>query len=90
MANTIDANGLPFRPVQGTEERIRSFNSGQAINGYVYFATDTKKIYCGKNNEFIPMGGNSGIYYANRPMSEDERYDEVGIFQFNISYIEGD
>lgn len=84
---SIDNIGLPFRPVQGTENKIKSLTP---TNGWLYFATDTKKIYCGKNNEFIPMGGNSGIYYGTRPLTEDEKYGEEVLFTFSIEQIEGD
>ena len=87
MSNNIDTMGLPFRPVQGTETKIKSLT---ATNGYVYFATDTKKIYCGKDGNFIPMGGNSGIYYGTRQLSEDEKYGDEVLFIFLTEQIEGE
>lgn len=58
MNNTI------FTPVRGIESTVLSM---PYHDGYVYFTTDTKKIYLdtdGKNK--MPMGGNSGIYYGVR------------------------
>lgn len=87
MSTNIDTMGLPFRPVQGTETKIKSLT---ATNGYIYFATDTKKIYCGKDGSFIPMGGNSGIYYGTRQLSEDEKYGDEVLFTFLTEQIEGE
>lgn len=83
-----EANRLSFRPVQGTEEKIKALNP---IDGYVYFAIDTKKIYCGKNGDFVPMGGNSGIYYGKRKLTEEEKLDNsITSFMFNpVEDIEG-
>ena len=76
-----DNNKLSFRPVQGTEEKIKALNP---TDGYVYFATDTKKIYCGKDGDFVPMGGNSGIYYGKKILTDEEKYDETVVqFIFN-------
>ena len=55
--------GVSFRPVRGTEENILA--RGAAMDGYLYFATDTGKIFLGKDDEFIPMGGGGvAILYA--------------------------
>lgn len=82
-----------FRPVRCTEERL--FNSKDAnpispIDGYVYFTTDTKKIYLGTNGSFLPMGGNSGIYYGQRFPEEGETDSENIDFKFILdTEIEG-
>lgn len=78
---------LPFQPVQGTEKFIKQT---EPKNGYIYFATDTKKIYCGKNGEFISMGGNSGIYYGNRTLTDDEKYGDQSFFSFLPEEIDSD
>lgn len=75
VENLTKLQSPAFIPVQGKEELIK-IRYPEAKNGYVYFATDTKKIYCGKNGEYIPMGGNSGIYYGKRQLKEDEKYNE--------------
>lgn len=59
---------IPFRVVQGTEAKI--INKGYN-EGYLYFATDTKKIYLDANGQSkLPMGGNSGIYYGRMVLAE--------------------
>ena len=81
---------LPFIPVQGTEEKILS-NSNQALEGHIYFATDTKKIFLGKNNEFIPMCEKNTFFYG----TKDVGWDNSGIAPseeqlFSLTYdIEG-
>ena len=66
-----------FRPVQCTEATIKDKTS---INGFLYFATDSKKIYLGKEGKFLPMGGSTGIYYGNRTPEEGEADSEVTSF----------
>lgn len=75
-----------FRPVRCTERQLEGH---KAVDGFVYFTTDTKKIYCGINNEFTPMGGNSGIYYGDRYFTEDETGTEQTDFTFTSSEIQG-
>lgn len=84
MAN--EGLNIPFRPVKGEEENILAT---PYQDGYIYFATDTKKIYLDADgNEKLPMGGNSGIYYGQMTMAEDP---EVGQTEFYFSFydIEG-
>jgi len=59
---------IKFRPVRGTEETILKT---EKTEGYVYFATDTGKIYLDTSDETrIAVGGsgdgggNSSVYYA--------------------------
>jgi hypothetical protein len=59
-------------------------NSAQ--DGFVYFATDSKKIYMAHNKELLTMGGNSSIYYGTRTMTEDEIYGDDTEFDF-LGYI---
>ena len=54
-------NECRFYPVQCTEE---TFKGLAAQEGHVYFVTDKKKLFLGKNNEMIPMCANSGIFYG--------------------------
>ena len=88
-----------FVPVRGKEENI----SARALgfnDGYLYFATDTGRIYLDYVDEdgvrvaramvgnASGGGGNSGIYYANRPLSAEEKLETSIIFP--IDSIEGD
>ena len=52
---------LPFRVVKGTESKIMESKHNE---GFVYFTTDTKKIYLDTATERLVMGGNTGIYYS--------------------------
>ena len=72
-----------FRPVKTTEAAMESRD---AINGFVYFATDTKKIYLGSDDKYIPMGGNSGVFYGVKTFTEAD----IAYPVFNINDIEGD
>ena len=55
-------NRTRFRPVRGEEASILS---GDPVQGFVYFATDTGKIYLGGEDEFITMGGSgASLFYA--------------------------
>jgi hypothetical protein len=75
-----------FRPVRCTEKQL---DGKEAIDGFVYFTTDTKKIYCGTGGEYLPMGGNSGIYYGTRTFSEDESGTQETDFAFTPNDIDG-
>jgi hypothetical protein len=62
-------SGLRFIPVQGPEAKILS--NGTAENGHVYFTTDTKKIFLGKNGEFIPFSGGHSFFYGDKNIPVD-------------------
>lgn len=52
-----------FRPYRGLEAKIKSFPQQP---GYVYFATDTGRIYLDYEGQRLAMGGNgASLYYAN-------------------------
>ena len=55
-----------FRPVRGEEEQILATGYNE---GWVYFATDTGKIFIGANGEEkIVMGGSgASLFYSNAP-----------------------
>ena len=55
-----------FQPVRGYYNVI---NSSVRVEGKVYFAIDTRKIYYDNGEKLIPMGGNSGVFYANKDAS---------------------
>lgn len=52
-----------FQPVRGYYDVI---NASARVEGKVYFAIDTRKIYYDNGEKLIPMGGNSGVFYANK------------------------
>jgi hypothetical protein len=80
---------IPFRPIRCKESAFKDLTP---IDGSVYFTTDTQKIYCAQNDKFVPMGGNSGIYYGDRPFAEDETNTGETDFVFDMDkgHIEGD
>lgn len=91
-----------FVPVRGLEQRIMDMTSANKLgfnDGYVYFALDTGRIYIDYiDSDGNPVaramvgnssggGGNSGIYYANKTLSDEEKLlDEI---TFPIDAIEG-
>ena len=77
---------ISFIPVRGLEAVIMTMGYNE---GFVYFATDTKKIYVDANGqEKIPMGGNSGIYYGRMVLEETPDSGQKE-FTFSIYDIEG-
>ena len=60
---------IAFVPVKGTEEKIKSLTPQK---GYLYFTTDTKKIFMEQDSELISMGGNSSVFYGSREITQIE------------------
>ena len=89
VLNTIGAeqSEYPFRPVKCLEKDLENKSP---INGFVYFTTDTHKIFCGHNNEYIPMGGTSGIYYGQKQLTDEEKYGNDVLFTFYPEEIDSD
>ena len=92
-------NGKRFVPVRGTEDKIAANVLG-FNDGYLYFATDTGRMYLdytdseGQQVARAMVGGmaggagNSGIYYASKSLTNDEKLETEIIFA--IDNIEGD
>lgn len=80
-----------FIPVRGTEASIMANFPGYN-EGYLYFATDTKKIFLdAKGKSKIPMGSsNSGIFYGTRTVTEDEATASRLIFNVSENESESD
>ena len=77
----IDNNTYNFYPVQCTEEILKQL---QPSEGYLYFTTDTKKIFLGKAERLLPMCASSGIFYG----IKDIEYDNSGITpDANVTFI---
>lgn len=68
-----------FHPVSGTDEKIKNTGYNE---GWVYFATDSKKIYLDiDGQEKIQMGGStSGIFYGIKDISDIEQNKKNIIF----------
>lgn len=69
MSTSVNKNELRFYPVQCSDE---TFQGLAAQDGHVYFVTDKKKIYLGKNGEKIPMCASSGIFYGKKAIEYDD------------------
>ena len=63
-----------FRPVKCTEDKLSSL---ETKNGYLYFTTDTKKLFLGNNNEKIQMCESKGFYYC---------FGSFNLFWINVVY----
>ena len=74
-----------FQPVRGTESSILAQTPRK---GYVYFAIDTKKIFYSDGESFLPMGGNTGVWYGLMQYAETPEPTQVE-FDFSIDEIEG-
>lgn len=76
---------LAFRPVIGTNAQILDQTP---TAGYVWFATDSKKIYYSDGTSFLSMGGNTGIYYGIKEIPEDTDTEQTD-FTFAVTEIDG-
>ena len=65
-------NACRFNPVQCTDAIFQNLNPTE---GYVYFVTDKKKLYLGKNGKMLPMCSSSGFFYGIKEIA----YDNSGI-----------
>lgn len=90
---TTNKNECRFNPVQCTWDKFETLT---AQDGFVYFVTDKKKLFLGKNKEMIPMCASSGIFYGKKPVEYDNsgnKPDPKVTFVFNadetLSEIEG-
>ena len=65
--------GPKFRPYRGLDRIIKDLPIQQ---GYIYFATDTGRIYLDYENQRLTMGGNgASLYYANDDAVEKDILD---------------
>ena len=77
-----------FKPVRGTEAQIKNC---EHRDGYLYFATDTGKMYLDTSERRIMVGGsgsgggNSSILYAK---SDAINEHEDGFFHISINDLE--
>lgn len=63
MGNNNNDFRIEFHPVRGTQASVDALDP---VDGYVYYTTDTKRIYMDKGNERILLsGGGSGGGSAN-------------------------
>ena len=56
-----------FRPVKCTEEKLNFLQTQDKIeNGYLYFTTDTKKLFLGNEHKAVQMCESKGFYYGKK------------------------
>jgi hypothetical protein len=61
---------IPFRAVRGTDEAIHRYGGDE---GYLYFATDTRKTYLEvEDGKKILMGSDVEIFYGTKELPKDE------------------
>ena len=79
-------DAIAFKPVRGKEKDILAM---EYHDGWVYFTTDTKKIYMDVNGQQkLSMGGNSGIYYGIMTYTGEIDTNKKD-FDFTVYDIEG-
>lgn len=79
-------NKTAFIPIRGAENKILSM---PYQDGYLYFTTDTRKIYFDtNNNNKMPISAGCNIYYGHKEISSAEA-NEDNIY-FSIEDIESD
>jgi hypothetical protein len=77
---------IPFHPAIGPENLILKQDPRE---GWVWFATDSKKIYYSNGETHLPMGGNSSVFYGTKSF-DDEVVDEGQVeFEFSVYEIDG-
>ncbi len=82
----MNESNISFRAAQGKESNIMKTEYNE---GWLYFATDSKKIYLDANGTpKLPMGGNSGVYYG-KLEHEDVIPEGQTEFDFTLYDIEG-
>lgn len=65
---TTNTNECRFNPVQCSWAKFETLT---AQDGFVYFVTDKKKLFLGKDKQMIPMCATSGIFYGKKPIEYD-------------------
>ena len=71
MNNYVNTQ-FPFRPVRCSEDKLKTLDT---VDGYLYFTTDTQKLFLGQNGQKLEMCGYNGIYYGTKEI----RYDNSGL-----------
>ena len=81
-------SNMIFRPVKGTDRNIQAL---EKVEGSLYFATDSGKIYLDTDGQRIPMGGGGGsaegasVFYG----SAEELVEENELYNIEKTKVEG-
>jgi hypothetical protein len=82
------SNYVPFRPVKCTEEKMSNMIP---VDGYVYFTTDTQKLFLGHESDFMEMCASKGFYYGQKNIEIDNSGNEPDpVVDFYSDEIEGE
>lgn len=80
---------IPFRAVRGTDEAIQRYGGEE---GYLYFATDTRKTYLEvEDSKKILMGQDVEVFYGTKDLPKDNSGKPLNpeVF-FHLVEVEGD
>jgi hypothetical protein len=80
---------IPFRAVRGTDEAIQRYGGQE---GYLYFATDTRKTYLEvEDSKKILMGQDVEVFYGTKDLPKDNSGKPLNpeVF-FHLTEVEGD
>ena len=65
---SISTNDCRFNPVQCSDAILQTLAPQE---GYLYFTTDTKRIYMAKNGNLLPMCAATGFFYGEKEIEYD-------------------
>lgn len=65
---SISTNDCRFNPVQCSDATLQTLAPQE---GYLYFTTDTKRIYMAKNGNLLPMCAATGFFYGEKEIEYD-------------------
>ena len=77
---------IPFHPAVGEESVILK---QEPRDGWVWFATDSKKIYYSNGEAHLPMGGNSSVFYGTKSFDNEDLDAGQTDFEFSVYDIDG-
>ncbi len=83
-ANQASESKVLFRPVRCLQSDIDTRPSQE---GFLYFTTDTRKIYYGTGTEYKMMGGSSGVIYGTKVLTEAEKDPSIVSLTFTYADI---
>lgn len=74
-----------FKVVRGTEERIQEY---PYVDGHVYFAIDSGRMYLDVQNERVPVGGGNGVVIHYGKIPEDLEPESLNTYSITSDMFE--
>lgn len=74
-----------FKVVRGTEERIQEY---QYVDGQVYFAIDSGRMYLDVKGERVPVGGGNGVVIHYGLIPEDLEPEALNTYSITSDMFE--